>query len=265
MATLAFNSENFTLDAAAMRFVNIDTVDDATFQSAYALVYHDFSALSTYFNDLVEAEAVNDGVLAYTDGYAIIMQYNVASEIVTDATKMTGACVGGTYGEGDDAIAAASCWSIETTFADDAATGDSTVSSYYDATAAAESTTIGADDSTMELLVATDDSIGAGFEKFWQCTGGFASGDAAPTESHTYECGRFMVSYDSESEYHTADDLRFDDDVDGVLGYISKTVDGDVTSTTITWVEPGADTFTWKGAFQAATVAGAAALVALTF
>ena len=126
--------------------------------------------------------------------------------------------------------------------------------SYYDATALG--TTIGLDDSTMTVL-SEDDYPDYGFAKYWMCETSLSSEvslDAAPTDAASVSCGRFLPKYTKEA---SADDLRFDAETNGELG----TTDG----STITWAEAGEDTYEWTGAFQAATVAGAAALVALTF
>ena len=130
-----------------------------------------------------------------------------------------------------------------------------TTSLYDDTDGSDYPTTIGAEDSTM-VAVADEDAV-AGFDKTWACTTSLESGtelSEEPADVASVSCGRFLPKYTKEP---SADDLRFDAETDGQLG----TTDG----STIPWAEAAEDTYEWTGAFQAATVAGAAALVALTF
>ena len=96
--------------------------------------------------------------------------------------------------------------------------------------------------------------VAEGLGNTWSCTSTIALTDTEVEAIESFTCARFLPKV-SESD---ADDLRFDMDLSsGTLGW--------ATSATIAWVAPAADNYTWAGAAQVATAAGAVLLATLAF
>ena len=243
-----------------MQFYENLTPEDNDYALATAKI-GDYSEVLTTYIDTLDASADADTITAandYTDGYAVLTEWTQAANN-NNFSNVATVCVGGTAGEGDDAVTASSCWHESTTWeegsnADGPTYTPTTVYTYYyDNTGLGES--YAGDGATLEAV--TTDDVVLGFHKTWACTESVASGETIteqPTDPASYYCARFLPKWDKTA---SADDLRFDADVAGQLGYEDMI--------TITWVEASDDTYLWSGAFQAATVAGAAALLALTF
>jgi len=266
MAT--FTAAAFTADDnTAMAFYTAGTEGGDDYEVFTGLVWSDEDALTTYIDTLEDAEAI-EALEEYTDGYAVAVQITQAAAL-WNVSGFTGACVGGTNADTDEAdddgdaeddaeadetiVTAASCFTITRTWTDDAV--EYIQGQYYSTTSMTETNLA---DNTVYTYLPTGD-LTPGFDQTWACEYGVAEGGAAASEDVTTTCGRFLPAYSSEG--YDADDLRFDDDIEGGFGYITQ----DGFSYTITWIVASDDTYEWEGAFQAVTMAGAAALVALVF
>ena len=247
-------SITFTTDAlldseTLMAYASIGSADDNTELVSSAVLMSDEDALAAF----AEANAGDSSVRDYTDGYAIAFQQTRGTALFTFDENPYGVCVAGTVTE-DDSIAASSCIKITPTseMGDDGViTSSTTVESYYDATTAGSAI----DAESLEIVTS---EAAAGIEKTWACTGLPDTG-ALPTESIAYTCARFLPKL---GQGLAAEDLRFDMEVTPQLGYY--TVD-DSNAVAIAWVAPSEDGYTWAGAAQVATVAGAAVLATLAF
>lgn len=242
-----------------------------------ALIYDGSELLSTYVATLSEADAAV--AQAYTNGYAMAF-YHYRSWALSNDDHTIGGCAGGyLIGEGEDYATPAegsplgvSCWTVAYTFTPDededaAALGVATVSSeitaYYD-DSSYNTTTFG--EGSLEVVTLGSDypADALGFDKTWSCVADLnEETEIRPLTPMNTVCSRFLpLLLKGEYYTHTSSDFLFDSSIMGFLGDVNVDDEGVMT---VTWVEPGSETYIWNSAFKAATAFGAAAMLVLAF
>ena len=240
------------------------TEGDADYGLLKFIIADQSEALENYRDNATESDA--DAAKEYTDGYAIVAEVILAAELFEGATLADDAsvtmtndiCITGTMtadASGDVAINATSCARASATCTGNGTGGAQTehtcvysgdISLYSKTVASPENEDTAAD---WDTAMTNSD----GFDGTWIWTGlpADATHDAIRTTDITLKVGRMFPKL--EKKTYSATDLRFSADVVGKVGY---QLDG------AGFVWPAAN---WNSAAQVASVAAAAAVVALTF
>lgn len=257
MATLSITTTTITTATASMPFITADgTPGDATYVKGDALIYSDDNVLSAFLGDVDITSNQVTYTTGYTDGYTAGFVYTIGSDWTNSASAgsgMYGVCFSGEMVEevGDAEVVAqegVSCAGY--TFSWDTSSGTVltlTNTQYYSDAQSDDMT----DASWDTLTTGTVD----GFKKTWDCeiSGAVDQQSVDITDDVTMTCARYMPM---ESTSASAD-IRFDGGSALFTG-VMRTFDGtDVTDAT--------GTYTFGGAFEAASLAAGVALAALTF
>jgi len=249
---------------AAVLADNEDTMalytNELELMSISALIYDASEDLTAYLaTELSEADT--EAATAYTDGYAIQFQTSIDNTLLnagsgTDYFALGPACV---TGESSTTVRVLGIPATDTWGATSCVLAEIEV---YDASYAMTTTSLYA-----QVYEATDldgfegvvEESNVGMAGSWVCDAAIPTDEAVPDlHNWTVTCTRFLPTLATSA----ITDLRFDMDLDEAkLGYM----DGAAGETEITYVTPGADTYTWAGASQVASLVGAAAIVALSF
>lgn len=258
MATLTITTNLLGTSDYAMNFISLVDTDVNVYVNGSALIYSDEAVVADFLEDRDITDAQTTA-MAYTDGYSMGFEYDLGVDLTGEALATGsddfsiahGACFTGTVGIGTSAIAATSCAGINFNWLNcDTSPCSLTMTKvqYY-----AEDQTVLIDTAdTWSAIV--DDANVVGINKSWQCsTAGAADADVTITDVVTVTCARFLPTA-SES---VAADLRFDGGDSDFDGSVMVMVDDGIAV--------GGGTYEWGSAFEAATVAGALALAALTF
>lgn len=242
-------------------------------ENGQALLYSD-TTLTTYLADAASTAAEVTAIEAYTDGYTAGFTYTLSiakttaaaapAVTATDDTAQTqeyGACFTGTITPASGtAIAGTSCAAMEFTYTNSNQSGSEQVAvawKMYYAPDQTDTVTLTAASGTWESV--TVNATNAGLSKSWACssTGNtFPITSGGPTQPEIMTCARFLPL-----EANTAStDIRFDAQAafTGAIKLLATDAAGAIQLT-------ASATTALTGAFQAATVAGAVALAALTF
>lgn len=267
---------SYTIDVTAattaanspMQFIaEVTTVGSEA--NGQALLWSTSTTLTTWLADSTSTAADVTAISAYTDGYAAAFSYTLAANKLTTAgsgittgagavTKTYGACFWGTETVSGTTTAGTSCAGYEFTY-----TGSNDVAAAM--TVAAAMVQFYAPDNTDTIALTSASGTWTATTSVATATGGSwvcqQSGTTFPTTAGSGEisavnimaCQRFLPLESASA----AADVRFEPTVaNGFSGGIKLLEDVTLTASAITAL---------TGAFQAATVAGAVALAALTF
>lgn len=233
-----------------------------------ALLWGVGTTLTTYLADSTSTAADVTAISAYTDGYAAAFSYTLAaskltttgSGITTGAsavTKTYGACFWGTETVGTTTTAGTSCAGYDFTYTGSNDTSTMTMTATMVQYYAPDNTDTIALTSASGTWTATT-AVATATSGSWVCqqsgtTFPTASGAGEVTAVNVIACQRFLPLESASA----AADIRFEPTVSGGFSGGIKLLDNvTLTASAITSL---------TGAFQAATVAGAVALAALTF
>lgn len=164
---------------------------------------------------------------------------------------MLGACVQGSRGESDDDdySMGSTCAGALFTYTNCDVTCSLAVTKVQYMSTDISETIFVADDA----WTATVDDALVGLEGSWICDWDDVDGSESLTTGLDIACARFLPTVDESK----VTDIRYD------MHY--TTTIGTFDDSAITVIETGDDTYTWQGAFEAATIAGAVIVSALTF
>ena len=266
-----------TAATAPMEFVVADTTTTGAHKGGKALLWGDVTGYATYLADSASTAAEVTALQTYTDGYVAGFQYTMD----IDMTNLTGAASVDTSSSATQSQTYGVCFTGSETAADGTVTaGTSCAGAVFTYTLPDAAATVDVDmtwtylyapdqtttvDTAATWSAVTLNATNAGLSKSWACT---SSGNTFPTGTgvetaapEIITCARFLPL----EANMTAADIRFEPTVaNGFSGSISTMASGaHAVSTAITLTASATTALT--GAFQAATVAGAVALAALTF
>jgi hypothetical protein len=261
MATLTITTSAIATSDDAMNFITLVDTDNASYVDGNALLYSDEDVIEAFLED--EAiTAAQTTAMEYTDGYVAGFKYELGTDMVGEALASGsddfsithGACFTGSSGIGEAETMATSCAGYTFTWTNCDTTPCALDMTKVQLYAEDLTRTI---DTTDTWSAIVDDTDVVGLNKSWQCT---AAGPILPaetiTEVVTVTCARFLPAPLDEVDLEN-DDLRFDGGDALFDGSVMVMLDDDIAE--------GDGTYEWSSAFEAATVAGALALAALTF
>lgn len=277
---------SFTIPVAAittaantpMQFEAVDATVGAA-KDGQALLWGDLTGYATYLADAASTAAEVTALQAYTDGYAAGFSYTVDIDMTLAAnapsvdntnaaaqTQTYGVCFTGSETATDGTTTAGtSCAGAVFTYTDSDNAAAITVAQSWTYLYAPDATTTVDTTASGTWSTVTLSTVNSALSKGWACS---SSGNTLPTSAGTelanpevLVCARFLPLESASA----AADLRFEPSATGGQSGAIKTMasGAHAVSTDITLSATATTSLT--GAFQAATVAGAVALAALTF